>query len=145
MFHQMGASKRDNALRKIVGLRAKSVERGASPSEAENARKISNFLMKKHGIELGDVVRASQQDEAKPDWSRWENVLQRHGHHLDKFGSRGQVRLPNGHTIHIERDAGWRAHDHLNRQVAQGSSSQHLHDYLSRQPVPHHYSLQCLH
>lgn len=106
---------REGALRKLVALKKIRVELGASPQEEDNARRISENLMRKHRVSADDLVRfnLSQQGTIPVDWAPWERVVQEAGLILDRFGSRGRIHLPEQIVVFVSLDRGdmgnWRA------------------------------------
>lgn len=127
---------REGALRKVVALRKIRVDLGASPHESENAQRICERLMRQHGISADDIVRFNlgQQGIAPIDWTPWERVVQDAGLVLDRFGSRGQIRLPDEMAVFLTLRSGdlgsWRAVQR-NRKVEGGSSVHSLGKFLS--------------
>ena len=137
---------RENALRKLVALRKIRVDLGASPHEAENAHRISERLMSKHEISPDDVVRfnLTRGGSATVDWTSWQLAVQDFGLTMDRFGSRGQIRLPDDTMVFVSLNRGdlgnWRAL-RQNRRIASGGSPHSLRQFLSGH-APKGYSLR---
>lgn len=137
---------REGALRKLVALKKIRVELGASPQEEDNARRISENLMRKHRVSADDLVRfnLSQQGTIPVDWAPWERVVQEAGLILDRFGSRGRIHLPEQIVVFVSLDRGdmgnWRALRQT-RRIGAGASAHSLRQFLSGRAVKR-YSLR---
>jgi hypothetical protein len=127
---------REVALRKLVAMKKIRVDLGASPQEEDNARRISENLMRKHEISADDVIRfkLSQQGNMPIDWAPWERVVRDSSLELDRFGSRGQIRLPDETIVFVSLDRGdlgnWRALQRTCR-IGAGASPHTLRQFLS--------------
>ena len=127
---------REGALRKLVALKKIRVDLGASPQEEDNARRISEHLMLKHEISADDVIRfhLGQQGVVPVDWAPWERAVGESGLVMDRFGSRGQIRLPDETIVYVSLDRGdignWKALQRT-RRIGAGASAYSLRQFLS--------------
>jgi hypothetical protein len=62
----MAPDKRQRAIQRVRGLRAKTVERGASPQEAESAARMADKLVEEYGLTEADIE--PPQPVQPPQW-----------------------------------------------------------------------------
>jgi hypothetical protein len=84
---------REAALRKVGLLRRVSSERGATPSEVENATRLADRLA--DTLQPEDLVRIKREPRLNThrSWVYWEQAAREYGLSLNHFGSRGNLRV----------------------------------------------------
>jgi predicted dehydrogenase len=90
---------RDNALHKLDLLRRVRPENGSTESEVENARRLANKLIQRHGLDQAATQPRGQSPESRLSWVYWEHIASEHCATLSHFGTRGSISLEAGKTM----------------------------------------------
>ena len=135
---------REAALRKVSLLRQVSSDRGATPAECENAARLARRLMEDFTLQEDEVIRRAPKLKTKirHSWVYWQQIVDDYGLTLNRFGSRGNLRLADAQVV-IEADRSlWtvlKPSPTGYREVARNTGLDSFGEYL-RQHAPRRYS-----
>jgi hypothetical protein len=139
-----GRMKVDDALRKIRLMRRITLENGCTPSETENAMRLTQALTSQFSVDEADV-RPIVAPSHRLTWVYWQHLLNEFGFELRCFGKRASASLSNAqHVLVVKLDSGkW----HVQRMTPRGWETElhgvgldSLRKYLGKK-APRSYSL----